>query len=84
LKMWTKPEGNLCTVVLTGIISEIKMDTSARELARHPGEKVTEGLDGLRDRLIEYFRLCINAHSVIRLRIAVNIPRRWRRPPNRQ
>ena len=29
----------------------------AKELACHPGEKVTEGLDGLRDRLAEYFRM---------------------------
>jgi fructose-bisphosphate aldolase class I len=29
----------------------------AKELAGHPGEKVTEGLDGLRDRLAEYSRL---------------------------
>ncbi len=30
------------------------MDTGAKELAGCPGEKVTEGLDGLRDRLVEY------------------------------
>ena len=29
----------------------------AKELAGHPGEKVTEGLDGLRDRLAEYSRI---------------------------
>jgi fructose-bisphosphate aldolase class I len=40
-----------------GIIPGIKVDKGARELACHPGEKVTEGLDGLRDRLTEYFRL---------------------------
>ena len=33
------------------------MDAGAKELAGHPGEKVTEGLDGLRDRLAEYVRL---------------------------
>jgi fructose-bisphosphate aldolase class I len=38
-----------------GIIPGIKVDTGAKELAGHPGEKVTEGLDGLRDRLQEYF-----------------------------
>jgi fructose-bisphosphate aldolase class I len=37
-----------------GIIPGIKVDTGAKELAGHPGEKVTEGLDGLRDRLREY------------------------------
>jgi fructose-bisphosphate aldolase class I len=38
-----------------GIISGIKMDIGAKELAGRPGEKITEGLDGLRDRLKEYF-----------------------------
>ena len=37
-----------------GIIPGIKVDKGAKELARYPGERVTEGLDGLRDRLIEY------------------------------
>src|SRR5271168_843342 len=40
-----------------GIIPGIKVDMGAKELAGHPGEKVTEGLDGLRDRLVEYSRL---------------------------
>ncbi|VAW43090.1 Fructose-bisphosphate aldolase class I [hydrothermal vent metagenome] len=37
-----------------GIIPGIKMDTGAHPLAGHPNEKVTEGLDGLRERLAEY------------------------------
>jgi fructose-bisphosphate aldolase class I len=37
-----------------GIAPGIKVDTGAKELAGCPGEKVTEGLDGLRDRLVEY------------------------------
>jgi len=37
------------------IIAGIKVDVGARELAGSPGEKVTEGLDGLRDRLEKYF-----------------------------
>ncbi len=37
-----------------GIIPGIKVDTGATEMARHPGEKITEGLDGLRLRLAEY------------------------------
>ena len=37
-----------------GILPGIKVDTGARDLALHPGEKVTEGLDGLRERLGEY------------------------------
>ncbi|MFQ5935367.1 MAG: class I fructose-bisphosphate aldolase [Acidiferrobacterales bacterium] len=37
-----------------GIIPGIKVDAGAKDLAGFPGEKVTEGLDGLRDRLAEY------------------------------
>jgi fructose-bisphosphate aldolase class I len=40
-----------------GIIPGIKVDTGAKDLAGFPGEKVTEGLDGLRDRLKEYFQM---------------------------
>jgi fructose-bisphosphate aldolase class I len=40
-----------------GIIPGIKVDTGAKDLAGHNGEKVTEGLDGLRDRLAEYAHL---------------------------
>jgi fructose-bisphosphate aldolase class I len=41
----------------TGIIPGIKVDAGAKDMAAHPGEKITEGLDGLRDRLIEYFQM---------------------------
>ena len=44
-------------LVDAGIIPGIKVDTGAKELAGFPGEKVTEGLDGLRDRLAEYSRM---------------------------
>lgn len=40
-----------------GIIAGIKVDTGAKELAGFPGEKITEGLDGLRPRLAEYFQM---------------------------
>jgi fructose-bisphosphate aldolase class I len=40
-----------------GIIPGIKVDRGAKELALHPGEKVTEGLDGLRERFSEYREL---------------------------
>lgn len=40
-----------------GMIPGIKVDKGAKELALHPGEKVTEGLDGLRERLAEYKEL---------------------------
>lgn len=37
-----------------GVIAGIKVDTGAKPLASFPGETVTEGLDGLRERLAEY------------------------------
>ena len=37
------------------VIPGIKVDTGAKDLSSFPGEKITEGLDGLRDRLQEYF-----------------------------
>jgi fructose-bisphosphate aldolase class I len=40
-----------------GIIPGIKVDTGAKELAGHPGEKITEGLDGLRGRLADYSKM---------------------------
>ncbi len=40
-----------------GIIPGIKVDMGAKALAAHPGEKVTEGLDGLRKRLADYFEM---------------------------
>jgi fructose-bisphosphate aldolase class I len=40
-----------------GVVPGIKVDTGAQDLAGHPGEKVTEGLDGLRGRFAEYHQL---------------------------
>lgn len=40
-----------------GIVPGIKVDTGAKPLAMHPGETITEGLDGLRERLTEYHKL---------------------------
>jgi len=40
-----------------GIIPGIKVDLGAKDLAGHPGEKITEGLDGLRERLAEYSQM---------------------------
>ncbi|MDQ3774375.1 MAG: fructose-bisphosphate aldolase class I [Pseudomonadota bacterium] len=37
-----------------GIIPGIKVDQGAKDMALHPGEKITDGLDGLRERLVEY------------------------------
>lgn len=40
-----------------GITPGIKVDLGAKDMAGFPGEKITEGLDGLRDRLTEYYGL---------------------------
>ena len=40
-----------------GIIPGIKVDAGAKAMAGHPGEKITEGLDGLRERLTEYAQM---------------------------
>jgi fructose-bisphosphate aldolase class I len=40
-----------------GIIPGIKVDLGAKPLAGFPGEKITEGLDGLRERFAEYYKL---------------------------
>src|SRR5688572_25448425 len=40
-----------------GIVPGIKVDTGAKPLAGFPGETITEGLDGLRERLAEYYSL---------------------------
>ena len=54
-----KKDGTPFLKVLTdaGIIPGIKVDTGAKDMAAHPGEKITEGLDGLRDRLAEYYQM---------------------------
>jgi len=51
-----KKDGTPFVSVLTdaGIIPGIKVDASTKDMAGHPGENITEGLDGLRERLSEY------------------------------
>ena len=44
-------------IIDAGIIPGIKVDTGAKEMAGHPNEKITEGLDGLRERLKEYAQM---------------------------
>ena len=44
-------------IIEAGIIPGIKVDTGAKDMAGHPREKITEGLDGLRDRLKEYLEI---------------------------
>ncbi len=41
----------------TSAVPGIKVDTGAKVLANSPEEKITEGLDGLRERLKEYYKL---------------------------
>ena len=45
------------SLVKLGIIPGIKADMGAKPMAAFPGEKITEGLDGLRGRLSEYFEM---------------------------
>jgi fructose-bisphosphate aldolase, class I len=54
-----KRDGTPFIEVITdaGIIPGIKVDTGTMDMAGHPGEKITEGLDGLRDRLAEYYQM---------------------------
>ena len=54
-----KKDGTPFTSVISdaGIIPGIKVDSGATDMAAHPEEKITEGLDGLRDRLAEYFQM---------------------------
>jgi fructose-bisphosphate aldolase class I len=40
-----------------GVVPGIKVDAGAKPLANYPGETITEGLDGLRERLAEYHKL---------------------------
>jgi fructose-bisphosphate aldolase class I len=51
-------DGRLFVDVLkqAGIVPGIKVDEGAKDMAGFPGEKITEGLDGLRGRLTEYFK----------------------------
>ena len=41
----------------SGALIGIKVDTGAKDLANSPEEKITEGLDGLRERLKKYYKL---------------------------
>src|SRR5207244_4586666 len=40
-----------------GAVPGIKVDAGAKPLAGSPGETITEGLDGLRERFVEYHKL---------------------------
>jgi len=55
----TSSSGKLIPDLITnlGVVPGIKVDTGAKDLANSPEEKITEGLDGLRDRLKKYYEL---------------------------
>ena len=40
-----------------GVIPGIKVDAGTNDMAGHPGEKITEGLDELRERLVQYSQM---------------------------
>jgi fructose-bisphosphate aldolase class I len=54
-----KADGTTFPKVLAdaNIIPGIKVDTGAKPMAGHPGETITEGLDGLRERVAEYYQM---------------------------
>jgi fructose-bisphosphate aldolase class I len=65
-----------------GMLPGIKVDTGAKPLAGAPGETVTEGLDGLRERLAEYgelgaqfakWRAVINIDNVLPSRYGIDV-----------
>ncbi len=58
IRQYKKDGAPLVNVITdSGIIPGIKVDAGAKDIAGHPGEKITEGLDGLRDRLTEYYQM---------------------------
>lgn len=58
IRQQTKDGTQFAKVLIdAGIIPGIKVDTGAKDMAGHSGENVTDGLDGLRDRLKEYFQM---------------------------
>lgn len=62
-----------------GIVPGIKVDRGAKDFAGHPGEKVTEGLDGLRERFAEYYELGARFskwRAVITIDVARDLPSR--------
>ncbi|HUH29275.1 class I fructose-bisphosphate aldolase [Gelidibacter sp.] len=55
IRQQTKDGEPIASVLMNaGIIPGIKVDLGAKDLAGFPNEKITEGLDGLRERLAEY------------------------------
>ena len=62
-----------------GILPGIKVDTGAKPLPGHPGETITEGLDGLRERIAEYVSMGAKFakwRAVIKIDEAAGLPSR--------
>jgi fructose-bisphosphate aldolase class I len=58
LRQKTDTGDSFATMLLNkGVLPGIKVDMGAKDLSNFPGEKVTEGLDGLRERFAEYAKL---------------------------
>ena len=58
IKQTTRSGGSIPKLInQSGVVVGIKVDTGAKVLAGSPEETVTEGLDGLRERLNEYYKL---------------------------
>ena len=58
IKQTSKSKKSIPEIISSsGAVPGIKVDTGAKVLAASPDEKITEGLDGLRERLKEYYKL---------------------------
>ena len=58
IKQISSKKNNIAELITEmGSLPGIKVDTGAKVLAGSPSEKITEGLDGLRERLKEYFKI---------------------------
>ena len=58
IKQVSKSKKNIPELIAeTGAVPGIKVDTGAKVLSNSTNEKITEGLDGLRERLKEYYKL---------------------------
>jgi len=70
-----------------GSIPGIKVDAGAKALAGYPGDTITEGLDGLRDRLAEYYKIGARFakwRAVIDIDTTKNVPSRYTIDANTQ
>ena len=66
IKQTTKSKQTIPELISSsGALSGIKVDTGAKVLAGSPEEKITEGLDGLRERLKEYYKLGARLQSIV-------------------